>query len=285
MNYYDRLSYLHELIFTQNVGNFYRKNQKIQLIITKLILIWLIFWNLYLKTLKLATTKFYFLSNWSFIQLLVTEILNKFRNLKKWEFQSSFHIFKMRLLKSIVPKISLTKALLIFLLRSTPSIEDRDFTRIALQKNSYFAQFSSAYLNYIPEICVILGTITTNFFRFFKKSICFIKKYFLLLNLEPKIFFEKCYYIGHLMTRLCNFFQKFPYFQLLNNAWKKLKFWVSLLFILVYQSLKFQVNQKHGVLNPSDLAWNTIYFLFEKKPLETKKSEVWKNRLSKKLFT
>ena len=44
-----------------------------------------------------------------------------------------------------------------------------------------------------------------------------------------------------------------------NNAWKNLKFWVSLLFMLVYQSLKFQVNRKHEILNPSDLAWNTPY--------------------------
>ena len=32
--------------------------------------------------------------------------------------------------------------------------------------------------------------------------------------------------------------------------------------MLVYQSLKFQVNRKHGVLNPSDLPWNTPYILF-----------------------
>ena len=29
--------------------------------------------------------------------------------------------------------------------------------------------------------------------------------------------------------------------------------------MLVYQFLKFQVNRKHGVLNPSDLPWNTPY--------------------------
>ena len=45
----------------------------------------------------------------------------------------------------------------------------------------------------------------------------------------------------------------------LNNAWNNLKFWVSSLFMLVYQSLKFQGNWKHGVLNPSDLPWNTPY--------------------------
>ena len=35
--------------------------------------------------------------------------------------------------------------------------------------------------------------------------------------------------------------------------------------MLIYQSLKFHVNRKHGVLNPSDLAWNTpyIYLLFQ----------------------
>ena len=31
--------------------------------------------------------------------------------------------------------------------------------------------------------------------------------------------------------------------------------------MLVYQSLKFQGNRKHGVLNPSDLPWNTPYIL------------------------
>ena len=50
----------------------------------------------------------------------------------------------------------------------------------------------------------------------------------------------------------------------LNNAWNNLKFWVSLLFMLVYQSLKFQGNRKHGVLNPSDLPWNTPYTLRKK---------------------
>ena len=30
--------------------------------------------------------------------------------------------------------------------------------------------------------------------------------------------------------------------------------------MLVYQSSKFEVNPKHGVLNPSDLAWNIPYF-------------------------
>ena len=48
----------------------------------------------------------------------------------------------------------------------------------------------------------------------------------------------------------------------LNNTWNNLKFWVSLLFTLVYHSLKFQVNRKHGVLNPSDLPWNTPYCNF-----------------------
>ena len=47
----------------------------------------------------------------------------------------------------------------------------------------------------------------------------------------------------------------------LNNAWNNLKCWVSSLFMLVYQSLKFQVNRKHGVLNPSDLPWNPPYIL------------------------
>ena len=31
--------------------------------------------------------------------------------------------------------------------------------------------------------------------------------------------------------------------------------------MLVYQSLKFQVNRKHRVLNPSDLPWNTPYII------------------------
>ena len=56
-------------------------------------------------------------------------------------------------------------------LRPTPSIEDRDSTRITLQKNSYFAQFLSAHINYIPKICVILAAITMNFFRFFKDGV------------------------------------------------------------------------------------------------------------------
>ena len=53
----------------------------------------------------------------------------------------------------------------------TSSIEDRDSTRLTLKKNSYFAQFSSAHLNYIPKICVMLGAITMNFFRFFKDGV------------------------------------------------------------------------------------------------------------------
>ena len=50
-------------------------------------------------------------------------------------------------------------------------IEDRDSTRITLQKNSYFAQFLSAHLNNIPKICVMLAAITMNFFRFFKDGV------------------------------------------------------------------------------------------------------------------
>ena len=49
------------------------------------------------------------------------------------------------------------------------------------------------------------------------------------------------------------------YHNFLNNARKNLKFWVSSLFIVIYQSLKFQVNRKHRVLNPSDLACKTPY--------------------------
>ena len=56
-------------------------------------------------------------------------------------------------------------------LRPTPSIEDRDSRRITLQKNSYFAQFPSAHLNYIPKIWVMFGAITMNFFRFFKYGV------------------------------------------------------------------------------------------------------------------
>ena len=37
--------------------------------------------------------------------------------------------------------------------------------------SSYFVQFSSAHRNYIPKICVILGVITRNFFRFFKNGV------------------------------------------------------------------------------------------------------------------
>ena len=77
---------------------------------------------------------------------------------------------------SIIYKLKLGK--------KTPSIEDCDSTRITLQKNSYFAQFLSAHLNYIPKICVILAAITMNFFRFFKDGF-FSKNQFV----EKNIFF------------------------------------------------------------------------------------------------
>ena len=35
-------------------------------------------------------------------------------------------------------------------------------------------------------------------------------------------------------------------------------------YLCVYQYLKFQVNRKHGVLNPSDLAWNIPYTFWGK---------------------
>ena len=78
-------------------------------------------------------------------------------------------------------------------LRPTPSIEERDSTRITLQKNSYFAQFSSAHLNYISKICVILEDITMNFFRFFKDGVFsknqFVrKKLFFIIKFAVKIF-------------------------------------------------------------------------------------------------
>ena len=40
---------------------------------------------------------------------------------------------------------------------------------------------------------------------------------------------------------------------------KILNFGFCSLFMLVYQSLKFQINRKHGVLDLSDLAWNAPY--------------------------
>ena len=86
------------------------------------------------------------------------------------------------------------------------------------------------------------------------------------------------------------FFQNFSWFQFLNNwkrtniysfclsynflniAWKNFKFWVSLLLVLVYQSLKFHVNRKHGFLKPSDLPWKTPYIEYDF-DIELKKGE------------
>ena len=72
-------------------------------------------------------------------------------------------------------------------------MEDRDFTRITLQKNSYFAQFSSAHLNQIPKICIMLGAIAKNFFRFlkdgvFSKNKFVSKNHFFIIKFEVKIF-------------------------------------------------------------------------------------------------
>ena len=130
-------------------------------------------------------------------------------------------------------------------------------TRITLQKNSHVAQFSSAHLNYIPKMCVILGAITMNFFRFFKNCVFsknqFVwKKNFFVIKFGILNYWKRARIYIYIFCLSHNF---------LNNAWKNRKFWVSSLFMLVYQSLKFQVNQKHGALNPSDLAWNIPYIV------------------------
>ena len=64
-------------------------------------------------------------------------------------------------------------------------VDDRDSTRITLQKNSYFTQFSSVHLNYIHKIYVIVLAITMNFFRLSKMAL------FQEINLFKKKFY--CY--------------------------------------------------------------------------------------------
>ena len=127
-------------------------------------------------------------------------------------------------------------------------------------KKFIFRAIFSAFFNYIPKICVLLGAITMTSFRFVKNAAFsenqFVwKKHLFCHYIWSNNFSKKCCYIGHLMIILCNFFQNFPQFHFLNNwkrtktyffylshnflnnAWKNLKFWVSSLFMLVNQCL------------------------------------------------
>ena len=111
--------------------------------------------------------------SWIFCQLIYF-----YDNKKNYFFENLCIIIKLIILficyeyKAVIEQLIISSHhFLIVEIASDTADRTSWFNAHHFTKNSYFTQFLSAHLNYIPKICVILAAITMNFFRFFKDGV------------------------------------------------------------------------------------------------------------------